>query len=107
MAKYINKAAVVAEIERRKQKLLDNIIFESDKEWAVRTAHQLNRIIMFLDTLEVKEVDEEPTSIDISVLLAEIEREYKSLSNATNDFAMGRKAELKNLLSFIESIYQQ
>ena len=42
--------------------------------------------------------------IDISVLLAEIEREYKSLSNATNDFAMGRKAELKNILSFIESI---
>ena len=53
----IDKAAVVAEIERRKHKLLDNIMFERDKEWVVRTAHQLNRIILFLDTLEVKEVD--------------------------------------------------
>ena len=55
MAKYIDKAAVVAEIERRKRKLLDHIICESDKEWVVRTAHQFNRIIMFIDTLEVKE----------------------------------------------------
>ena len=53
----IDKAAVVAEIERRKHKLLDHIICESDKEWVVRTAHQLNRIILFLDDLEVKEVD--------------------------------------------------
>lgn len=57
MAQYIDKDAVVAEIERRKHKLLDNIICESDKEWVVRTAHQLNRIILFLNTLEVKEVD--------------------------------------------------
>lgn len=55
--KLIDKDAVVAEIERRKHKLLDNIMFEHDKEWVVRTAHQLNRIIMFLDTLEVKGVD--------------------------------------------------
>ena len=53
----IDKSVVVAEIERRKRKLLDHIICESDKEWVVRTAHQLNRIIMFLDTLKVKEVD--------------------------------------------------
>ena len=53
----IDKADVVAEIERLKHKLLDNIICESDKEWAIRTAHQLNRIIWFIDTLEVKEID--------------------------------------------------
>ncbi len=57
MEQYIPKAAVVAEIERRKHKLLDHIMFERDKEWVVRTAHQLNRIILFLDTLKVKEVD--------------------------------------------------
>ena len=57
MEQYIPKAPIVAEIERRKHKLLDNIMFERDKEWVVRTAHQLNRIILFLDTLEVKEVD--------------------------------------------------
>lgn len=53
----IDKSAVVAEIERLKRKLLDHIICESDKEWAVRTAHQLNRIIWFINDLEVKEVD--------------------------------------------------
>ena len=57
MKEYIDKTAVKAELERRKQHLLDNIICERDKEWAVRTAHQLNRIISFLDTLEVKEVN--------------------------------------------------
>jgi len=53
----IEKSAVVAEIENRKRKLLDHIICESDKEWAVRTAHQLNRIIWFINTLEVKDVN--------------------------------------------------
>jgi len=53
----IDKSAVVEEIERLKRKLLDHIICESDKEWAIRAAHQLNRIIWFINTLEVKEVD--------------------------------------------------
>lgn len=57
MEQYIDKFAVVAEIEKIKHKLLDHIICESDKEWAIRTAHQLNRIIWFINTLEVKEVD--------------------------------------------------
>ena len=54
---YIDKSALVAEIEKMKHKLLDHIICESDKEWAIRTAHQLNRIIWFINTLEVKDVD--------------------------------------------------
>lgn len=58
MKQYIDKSVIVAEIENRKHKLLDHIISESDKEWAIRTAHQLNRIIWFINTLEVKEVDE-------------------------------------------------
>lgn len=57
MAQYIEKSVIVAEIEKIKHKLLDHIISESDKEWAIRTAHQLNRIIRFINTLEVKEVD--------------------------------------------------
>jgi hypothetical protein len=57
MEQYISKSALTAEIERRKQKLLDHIICERDKEFVCRTAHQLNRIIDFIDTLEVKEVD--------------------------------------------------
>lgn len=57
MTQYIDKSAVVAEIERRKHKLLDSIIRARDKEWVVRTTHQLNRIISFLNTIEVKTVD--------------------------------------------------
>lgn len=57
MKQYIDKSVIVAEIENRKRKLLDHIISESDKEWAIRTAHQLNRIIRFIDTLKVTEVD--------------------------------------------------
>ena len=57
MKQYIDKSVRVAEIENRKRKLLDHIISESDKEWAIRTAHQLNRIIRFIDTLKVTEVD--------------------------------------------------
>ena len=64
MKRYINKDDVVAEIERRKHKLLDTIIRERDKEWVVRTVHQLNRIILFLNTLEVKEVDLEKEIYD-------------------------------------------
>ena len=56
MEHLINKDALVAEIERRKQKLLDHIICERDKEFACRTAHQFNRLIDFLNTIEVKEV---------------------------------------------------
>jgi len=65
MAQYIDKDVLVAEIERRKQKLLDHIICESDKEWAVRTSHQMNKIIYFINTLEVKDVDKEPVSEDL------------------------------------------
>ena len=74
MTQYIPKAAVVAEIERRKHKLLDNIMFERDKEWVVRTAHQLNRIILFLDDLEVKEVD--------------LKKEYRDYINCDNGHTM-------------------
>ena len=57
MKSYIEKSAVVAEIEKRKHKLLDHIICERDKEWAIRTAHLLNRIIWFIGSLEVRGVD--------------------------------------------------
>lgn len=77
--KLIDKDAVVAEIERRKHKLLDNIMFEHDKEWVVRTARQLNRIIMFLDTLEVKEVD------------LDFEQELYKAFGQVQDFTLGMR----------------
>ena len=73
MKRYINKDDVVAEIERRKHKLLDTIIRERDKEWVVRTVHQLNRIILFLNTLEVKEVDLEKEIYDAEKRFGDID----------------------------------
>jgi hypothetical protein len=105
MTQYINKANVVAEIERRKHKLLDTIKFERDKEWVVRTAHQLNRIILFLDTLEVKEVDleKEFDNYTKDILARDIfqmsvnesmvkEAEEKALATKFNDYFNSMKA---------------
>lgn len=86
MEQYIPKAALVAEIERRKQKLLDHIICESDKEWVVRTAHQLNRIILFLDTLEVKEVDLEKELDSMITLELKFHKALPSLFDVAKHF---------------------
>lgn len=48
------------EIERLKKKLLDHIIIQSDFSYAQRCAHQLNKIIRFIDALQ-----EEPVSEDL------------------------------------------
>ena len=57
MAQYIDKAAIVAEIEKRRTNI---------KEYCVRKGHdrkfdvvpeQLAQILSFINTLEVKEVD--------------------------------------------------
>ena len=50
--KLIDKSALVAEIERLKQK--NN---ESENVYDFGTEHALKSILSFLDTLEVKEVD--------------------------------------------------
>ena len=73
----INKTAVVAEIEKRKQKLLDHIICESDKEFACRTAHHLNRIKELIDSLEVKEMD------------LDFEKELYKAFGQVKDFTLG------------------
>lgn len=53
MTQYIDKAAVMAEIERRKKELIE-LSNDFENRWACRT---LDNILSFLDTLEVKEVD--------------------------------------------------
>ena len=60
MAHYIDKSALVAEIERLKQK--NN---ESENVYDFGTEHALKSILSFLDTLEVKEKDLELTWEDI------------------------------------------
>ena len=49
MAQYIDKDAVVAEIERRRNDYINS--FMTDQ------VYMLNNVLDFLDTLEVKEVD--------------------------------------------------
>jgi predicted nucleic acid-binding protein len=67
MAQYIDKDALIAEIERRRdaalmrQQNLESIGQESVINEIV--ANELNRIITFINTLEVKEV-QEPTASD-------------------------------------------
>jgi late competence protein required for DNA uptake (superfamily II DNA/RNA helicase) len=91
MEQYISKSALVAEIERRKHKFLDNIIFERDKEWVVRTAHQLNRIKDFIDTLEVKEVDiNKEISKDRYEQLLQYEQERKQRQSMINSFMQNK-----------------
>ncbi len=53
MAQYIEKSAVVAEIERRKKELIE-ISNDFTNQWACGS---LDNILYFLDTLEVKEGD--------------------------------------------------
>ena len=61
MAQYIDKSALVAEMERRRdaaltrQKNLESIGQETVLNEMV--ANELNKILSFIDTLEVKEVD--------------------------------------------------
>ena len=49
MAQYIDKSALVAEIERRRNEFINSLMTEQ--------VHTLSDILDFIDTLEVKEVD--------------------------------------------------
>jgi hypothetical protein len=61
MEQYINKAAVVAEIERRQDYYKRNPLL-INAEYCIE---EDSAILKFLDTLEVKEVKEEPVSEDL------------------------------------------
>lgn len=61
MKQYIDKSAVVAEIERRRKGL--NACHADRVAGYAGEISGLERLLSFLDTLEVKEVKEEPKSI--------------------------------------------
>ena len=56
MAHYIDKDALVAEIKRRLWLLVPKMTFHQQRV-------ELEKLLAFIDTLEVKEVQEEPVSI--------------------------------------------
>lgn len=45
--------------------------------------------------------------INKSALIAEIERELDSIKNASTNFALGRKMELANILSFLNTLEEK
>lgn len=60
MKAYIDKSAVVAEIEKEL-----NTTKKYSTEYVNGKKYALNKILSFIDTLEVKEVNEEPVSNDL------------------------------------------
>ena len=62
MTQYIDKSAVVAEIERRQSIVLDPL---NNNIHTKRLEETYKSILSFLDTLEVKEVEEETISEDL------------------------------------------
>ena len=73
MAQYISKSVLVAEIEKyiSNYKGILNKIDKSSDDWVEATSmseskiDMLQHILSFLDTLEMKEVEEEPVSNDL------------------------------------------
>ena len=60
MTQYINKADVVAEIEK-----LYNLEYDNTSDLSCGKKIILRNILLFLDTIEVKEVKEEPMNNDL------------------------------------------
>lgn len=78
MVQYIPKSAVVAEIERRLK-----VHMESNHGFSARY-DELKDILSFLDTIEVKEVQEEPVSNDLEETLKDYA--YQVAYDLSNDW---------------------
>ena len=69
MKKYIDKSALVAEIEDWRDKIMKGIfsipLSGSDRAYATFEYEILGKVRDFIDTLEVKDVNEEPVSNDL------------------------------------------
>ena len=78
MAKYIDKDALVAEIEKLKGKISDNSSYCNG--WQ----HALRMLELSLDTLEVKDLQEESVSIDF-------EQELYKAFGQVKDFTLGMR----------------
>ena len=64
MAQYIDKSAIVAEIRKR---LLPVIRDKHYDEWEEGQDSERRAILSIIDTLEVKEIQEEPTSNELKI----------------------------------------
>ena len=88
MAQYMDKSAVVAVIEKRKnicKKVVWDLRTQENKDYYQGKAEAYKEVLDLLDTLEVKEVQEEPVSDD----LEEASEEYAYTNWQSDDYHDG------------------
>lgn len=105
MRHLINKDAVVAEIEKEL-----NTTKKYSTEYVNGKKYALNKILSFIDTLEVKEVEEEPVSEDLGEAANTYVDNWYKLNNldkesypidveiSKNDFKAGAKWQKEQLI---------
>ena len=105
MRHLINKDAVVAEIEKEL-----NTTKKYSTEYVNGKKYALNKILSFIDTLEVKEVEEEPVSEDLGEAANTYVNNWYKLNNldkesypidveiSKNDFKAGAKWQKEQLI---------
>lgn len=86
MVQYIEKAVLVREIERRIKALHSTL---NEREAAVK--FELKDFLSFIDTLEVKEVQEEPVSEDLEEA---IEKSFVYHDSRGDDFRSDKQIEI-------------
>ena len=75
MAQYIDKDALVAEIERRLEEYRTYPDYQIDSNYM-----ELCDILSFINHLEVKEVQEEPVSEDLGEYINELSKQFPEVS---------------------------
>ena len=115
MAQYIDKDALVAEIERRKQVAFGWM--ETAPNDAIEAEFELcDDILSFLDTLEVKEVQEEPVSNDLEEAASQYPSVIRTISpqwesELENAFKAGAKWQYnqfeKNRIEHCDNITEE
>lgn len=109
MEQYIDKSALVAEIERRLEKIA-NASSEGNRELsAIHGAQQceLINLVQYIDTLEVKEVDleKEIKSFTMSKELYEADSAIKAV--AEHFFELGLNSQTKDMQEALRMEYEK
>lgn len=118
MKEYIDKSALVAEIEKEL-----NTTKKYSTEYVNGKKYALKKILSFIDTLEVKEVEEEPVSEDLGEAANTYVDNWYKLNNldkesypidveiSKNDFKAGAKWQKeqmeKNRIAHCDSITEE
>lgn len=101
MAQYIDKAAVVAEIEKKRDKAYPN------SDWNHGYVTACEKILSFLDAIEVKEVDleKEIKSFTMSKELYEADSAIKAV--AEHFFELGLNSQTKDMQEALRMEYEK